>query len=313
MTERRIEIMDTTLRDGEQTSGVSFVPHEKLMIARLLLEEVKVDRIEVASARVSEGEMEAVRMICDWAARRGMIDRVEVLGFVDNGKSLEWIRQAGGRVVNLLTKGSLRHCQHQLKKSPEEHIADILREVEKAEAMDITVNLYLEDWSNGMKDSPDYVFQLMDALKDAPIRRFMLPDTLGVLNPLQVIEYMRKMKKRYPTLHFDFHAHNDYDLAISNVLAAVLSGSQSIHTSVNGLGERCGNAPLASVQAILKDHFNATTSIDESKLNEVSRIVESYSGVRIPTNKPIVGERVFTQVAGVHADGDNNHNLYQND
>ena len=308
-----IEIMDTTLRDGEQTSGVSFVPHEKLMIARLLLEEVKVDRIEVASARVSDGELEAVRMICDWAARRGMIDRVEVLGFVDGGTSLEWIRQAGGRVVNLLTKGSLRHCQHQLKKTPEEHIADIVRTVEKAEAMDITVNLYLEDWSNGMKSSPEYVFQLMDALKDLPIRRFMLPDTLGVLNPLQVIEFMRKMKKRYPTLHFDFHAHNDYDLAISNVLAAVLSGCQGIHASVNGLGERCGNAPLASVQAILKDHFNAQTSIDESKLNEVSRIVESYSGVSIPTNKPIVGENVFTQVAGVHADGDNKDNLYCND
>lgn len=305
--------MDTTLRDGEQTSGVSFVPHEKLMIARLLLEELKVDRVEVASARVSDGELEAVRMICDWAARRGLLDRVEVLGFVDGGISLDWIRQAGCRVVNLLTKGSLRHCRHQLNKTPEEHISDILRVVRQAEAMDIAVNVYLEDWSNGMKNSPDYVFQMMDALKDTSIRRFMLPDTLGVLNPLQVIEFMRKMRKRYPEQHFDFHAHNDYDLAISNVLAAVLSGSQGIHTSVNGLGERCGNAPLASVQAILKDHFNAVTSIDESKLNEVSRIVESYSGVSIPANKPIVGESVFTQVAGVHADGDNKHNLYQND
>ena len=80
----KIEIMDTTLRDGEQTSGVSFVPHEKLMIARLLLEELKVDRVEVASARVSEGEFDAVKMICDWAARRNLLPRVEVLGFVDN-------------------------------------------------------------------------------------------------------------------------------------------------------------------------------------------------------------------------------------
>lgn len=308
-----IEIMDTTLRDGEQTSGVSFVPHEKLMIARLLLEELKVDRVEVGSARVSDGEFEAVRMICEWAVRRDMLDRVEVLGFVDGGKSLEWIRQAGGRVVNLLAKGSLRHCTHQLKKTPEEHLAGIIDTVKMAEEMGISVNLYLEDWSNGMKDSPEYVFQMMDALKETSIRRFMLPDTLGVLNPLQVIEFMRKMKKRYPTLRFDFHAHNDYDLAISNVLAAVLSGCQGIHTSVNGLGERCGNAPISSVQAILKDHFEAVTSIDESRLNEVSRIVESYSGISIPANKPIIGENVFTQVAGVHADGDNKNNLYQND
>lgn len=308
-----IEIMDTTLRDGEQTSGVSFVPHEKLMIARLLLEELRVDRVEVASARVSEGEMEAVRNICQWAKKRHVLDRVEVLGFVDNGTSLQWIQKAGGKVINLLTKGSLKHCQAQLKKTPEEHIADIRNAVKMADEMGIAVNVYLEDWSNGMKDSPDYVFQLMDGLIDTSIRRYMLPDTLGILNPLQVIEYFRKMKKRYPDVHFDFHAHNDYDLAVSNVLAAVLSGARGLHTTINGLGERAGNAPLASVQAILKDHFNAVTHINEVKLNDVSRVVESYSGISIPPNQPIVGENVFTQVAGVHADGDNKNNLYCND
>ena len=305
--------MDTTLRDGEQTSGVSFMPHEKLMIARLLLEEVKVDRIEVASARVSDGEMKAVHGICEWAARHGMLDRVEVLGFVDGGTSLRWIRQAGGKVINLLTKGSLKHCLGQLGKTPEEHIADIRAVVRMADEMGIAVNIYLEDWSNGMKDSPDYVFQLMDGLTGTSIRRYMLPDTLGILNPLQVIEYFRKMKKRYPDLHFDFHAHNDYDLAVSNVLAAVLSGAKGLHTTINGLGERAGNAPLASVQAILKDHFNAVTNIHEEKLNDVSRVVESYSGISIPPNQPIVGENVFTQVAGVHADGANKNNLYCND
>ncbi|MDR3118150.1 MAG: 2-isopropylmalate synthase [Mediterranea sp.] len=309
----KIELMDTTLRDGEQTSGVSFVPHEKLMIARLLLEELKVDRIEVASARVSDGEFDAVKMICDWAARRNILQRVEVLGFIDGRTSLEWIQQAGCRVINLLCKGSLKHCTCQLRKTPDEHTAGIIDVVRYADEMDIDVNVYLEDWSNGMKHSPEYVFQLMDALKDTAVKRFMLPDTLGVLNPLEVIEYMRKMIKRYPDKHFDFHAHNDYDLAVSNTLAAVLSGARGLHTTINGLGERAGNAPLASVQAILKDHFNAVTSIDESCLNDVSRVVESYSGVIIPANKPIVGESVFTQVAGIHADGDNKSNLYYND
>lgn len=313
MKHPKIEIMDTTLRDGEQTSGVSFVPHEKLMIARLLLEELKVDRVEVASARVSDGEHDAVKMICDWAARRQLLPRVEVLGFVDGHQSVDWIHDTGCRVINLLCKGSLKHCTCQLKKSPEAHLADILTVVDYAHSRQMEVNVYLEDWSNGMKDSPEYVFQLMDGLAGSGICRYMLPDTLGILNPLQVIEYMRKMVKRYPDTHFDFHAHNDYDLAVSNVLAAVLSGCKGLHTTINGLGERAGNAPLSSVQAILKDHFSAVTGIDESRLNEVSRVVESYSGIAIPANKPIVGENVFTQVAGVHADGDNKSNLYCND
>lgn len=310
---RVIEIMDTTLRDGEQTSGVSFVPHEKLIIARMLLQQVNVDRIEVASARVSEGEKEAVMNICRWARQAGMLDRVEVLGFVDGKVSLDWINDCGCRNINLLCKGSERHCRFQLKKTPEEHIADIRKSLEYASQLGISVNLYLEDWSNGMKDSPDYVFNFVEALKDSGIKRFMLPDTLGVLNPLEVMDYMRQMVRRFPGLRFDFHAHNDYDLAISNVLAAVLSGCRGIHTSVNGLGERAGNAPLSSVQAILKDHFRATTNIRENKLNEISRIVESYSGIAVPPNKPIIGESVFTQVAGVHADGDNKNNLYCND
>ncbi|MBO4905986.1 MAG: 2-isopropylmalate synthase [Bacteroidaceae bacterium] len=219
----------------------------------------------------------------------------------------------------------------------------------------IAVNLYLEDWSGGMKamntsfdsknltsstllgrelspllnetlklectDKDNYVFELMDAIVDmvasckkesAWVSRIMLPDTLGILNPVEVIRFMRQMVQRYPDVHFDFHAHNDYDLAVSNVLAAVLSGARGLHTAINGLGERAGNAPLASVQAILKDHFNANTNINEEQLNNVAHLVESYSGIAIPPNKPITGSAVFTQVAGVHADGDNKKGLYQN-
>jgi D-citramalate synthase len=304
--------MDTTLRDGEQTSGVSFMPHEKLLIARALLKQLNVDRIEVASARVSDGEQQAVRNICRWANAAGFIDRVEILGFIDGKTSIDWAYDCGCRNINLLCKGSLSHCTNQLKKTPEQHIADIKQSLSYAEQRGINVNVYLEDWSNGMHDSPEYVYQLVDELKDCNIKRFMLPDTLGVLNPLQLINYIRKMVRRYPELHFDFHAHNDYDLAISNVLAAVLAGCRGIHTTVNGLGERAGNAPLASVQAILKDQFNAETSIDESRLNDVSHMVESYSGIAIPPNRPITGDSVFTQVAGIHADGDNKANLYCN-
>lgn len=308
-----VEIMDCTLRDGEQTSGVSFLPHEKLMIARKLLSEVNIDRIEVASARVSDGERDAVSMICRYAQSIDKLDRVEVLGFVDDGVSIDWIRACGGKVVNLLAKGSLKHCVQQLGKQPCEHIADIRRSVEYAVSLGMQVNVYLEDWSSGMRDSSDYVYTLMDALSQMDIRRFMLPDTLGIMHPLQCVEYIRKMVRRYPDKHFDFHAHNDYDLAVSNSLAAVLSGCKGLHTTVNGLGERCGNAPLSSVQVILKDHYNARTGIHENKLNDISRLVEGYSGIAIAPNMPIVGENVFTQVAGVHADGDTKDKLYYNE
>ncbi len=315
-----IEIMDSTLRDGEQTSGVSFLPHEKLMIARMLLNDLNVDRIEVASARVSKGEQEAVRMICHYALQTGFLQRVEVLGFVDGHESVDWLVQAGARTMNLLCKGSLRHCQEQLHKTPEEHISDIMAVVDYAHQQGVDVNVYLEDWSSGMAQSADYVFQLMDALTDTRlqqgetpyIRRFMLPDTLGIMNPLQVVQYFRKMLKRYPDIHFDFHAHNDYDLAVSNSLAAALSGARGLHVTVNGLGERCGNAPLSSVQVILKDQFNARTGINEERLMDISRMVESYSGISIAPNQPIIGDNVFTQVAGVHADGDQKGGLYHN-
>ena len=310
---RRIEIMDSTLRDGEQTSGVSFLPHEKLMMARMLLGDVNVDRIEVASARVSEGEKDAVRMICRYAASVGKLNSVEVLGFVDGHKSIDWIDECGCRVMNLLAKGSLKHCTQQLKKTPEEHIDDIYRSLAYAAQKGMAVNLYLEDWSSGMKQSPSYVYQMMDALVESGVRRFLLPDTLGILNPMEVAEFFQKMTERYPSAHFDFHAHNDYDLAVGNSLAAVRNGARGLHVTVNGLGERCGNAPLASVQAILKDQLHLDTGIREDRLGEVSRLVEGYSGIAVAPNQPIVGENVFTQVAGVHADGDNKNNLYCND
>lgn len=308
-----IEIMDTTLRDGEQTSGVSLSAREKLSIARLLLEGVCVDRIEVASARVSEGEFAAVRLITEWAASRGRLDQIEVLGFVDDGVSIRWISEAGGKVMNLLCKGSLKHCTGQLGKSPEEHLSDIKRSIALAIEAGISVNIYLEDWSNGMLHSPDYVTAMLDGLRNEPVRRFMLPDTLGILNPYNTEQCCRRMTERYPDLHFDFHPHNDYDLAVANVVAAVKAGIRGIHTTVNGLGERAGNAPLASVIAVLHDQCGERTTVVEQEINHLSRMVETYTGIHIPTNKPVVGENVFTQCAGIHADGDNKNNLYFND
>ena len=309
----KVEIMDTTLRDGEQTSGVSFGLQEKLGIAHFLLEELGVDRLEIASARVSDGEYNTVKRISEWALKHGHIDKIEVLGFVDGATSLNWIQDAGCKVINLLTKGSYKHVTEQLRKTPDEHIRDIYEVVNLAQTMGISVNIYLEDWSNGMMHSPEYVYRMIDSLCNLPVKRYMLPDTLGILNPFQTSEFCSDMLTRYPGIHFDFHAHNDYDLAVANVFAAVKAGIHGVHTTVNGLGERAGNAPLTSVVAVIHDQLGLKTNIREDKVFQTSKLVETYSGIRIPNNKPIIGDNVFTQCAGVHADGDSKNNLYFND
>ncbi|WP_199538157.1 alpha-isopropylmalate synthase regulatory domain-containing protein [Emticicia sp. C21] len=309
-----IEIMDTTLRDGEQTSGVSFSSTEKLAIAQILLTEVKVDRLEVASARVSDGEFQAVKKITSWAAENGLLDKIEVLTFVDGDTSVKWMLEAGAKVMNLLTKGSLNHLTHQLKKTPEQHFDEIVQVIALAQSEDIKCNVYLEDWSNGMRNSREYVFQYLDFLTKQPIERVLLPDTLGVLTPAESFEFVHAIIQRYPDTHFDFHAHNDYDLGVANVMEAIRAGAQGLHLTVNGMGERAGNAPLASVIAVLNDFFpEVKTSVVENSLYSVSRLVETFSGFRVPVNKPVVGENVFTQTAGIHADGDNKNNLYFND
>jgi (R)-citramalate synthase len=308
----RVEIMDTTLRDGEQTQGVSYSPLEKLHIATLLLKDVRVDRIEVSSARVSTGEFQALSKITEWARENDLIRKVEVLGFIDGEVSLNWISDAGGKVLNLLCKGSLRHLEKQLRKTPDQHVADIKEIIKKAGSRDMEVNIYLEDWSNGMINSEDYVFYMLESLKDENIKRFMLPDTLGVLNPDQTFDFCKKTVDRFPSLHFDFHAHNDYDLAVANVFASVKAGVHGIHTTVNGLGERAGNAPLSSVIGVLRDQLSVDTSVNEYEITNVSKIVETFSGIRIPVNKPVIGENVFTQTSGIHADGDSKDNLYYN-
>lgn len=308
---RHVRLLDTTLRDGEQTQGVSFSANEKMNIARALLQSLKVDRIEVASACVSEGEKQAVAQITAWAAENGLADRVEVLGFVDYKRSVDWIHSAGCRVINLLAKGSEKHCRQQLGKTREAHAEDIARTVDYALDQGLRVNMYLEDWSNGYRDSKDYVFGLIEATRHLGIGHYLLPDTLGMLSPAEVRASLTDMRESFPDIEFDFHPHNDYGLATANVLAAVEAGINNVHCTMNCLGERAGNASLAEVAVALRDILGVQLSIDETRIAMVSRMVENFSGKWIAANAPIVGADVFTQTAGIHADGDLKGDLYK--
>ncbi|HDQ44991.1 MAG TPA: 2-isopropylmalate synthase [bacterium] len=306
----KVMIMDTTLRDGEQMRNVSYSSEEKLSVARILLDEVRVYRIEIASARVSEGEQKAAQKVLQWSKSAGYLDRVEILGFTDHTKSVDWIGGIGGKVINLLAKGDRQHAETQLGKTKEEHVADILKTISYASDQGFICNIYLEAWSHGMIRSRDYVYYLIDAIKDTPIVRYMLPDTLGILSPSQVAQFTRDMIDRYGDIGFDFHAHDDYGVSVANTLTAVENGIRCVHTTINGMGERAGNAPLDEVVVGIHDFLKMETDVDEKQLYHASQTVSIYSSCRIAFNKPISGPNVFTQTAGIHADGDKKGNLY---
>ena len=305
-----IAVMDTTLRDGEQTPDVAYSPAEKRQLARLLLCDVAVDRIEIASTRVSEGEKEAARRVTDWARKARMLQRVEILGYTDGKKSVDWIVEVGGKVLNLLTKGSELHCTTQLGMTPEQHRAAIEDTIRYATRKRLTVNVYLEDWSSGVRDSFDYVFTMVQHLRELQVARVYLADTLGTMAPDDVTRYVGLMTATWPDVAFEFHAHNDYALSAANCLAAVQAGARGVHTSVNGMGERAGNTRLAEVVAAVHDHTKERTAVNESRLVAISQMVATFSGKEVSANAPIVGRDVFTQTAGIHADGDAKGDLY---
>ncbi|MBT4647104.1 2-isopropylmalate synthase [archaeon] len=307
---KKIEIMDTTLRDGEQTNGVSFTPEEKLAIAKKLILDVKVDRIEIGNALASVGEKLAMKKISNWAKEINICHKIEILGFVDRERSVDWIKENGCSVINLLTKGSLKHCNIQLKKTAEEHFEDIKYTIKYANEKGLDVNVYLEDWSNGILENEKYVLDLTNVLNELNVKRIMLPDTLGIFNPQQIYDNVKLMVNKFPEIHFDIHVHNDYGLATANALSGISAGAKGIHVTVNCLGERAGNAALDEVCVCLKDFYDNELSIDEKKLKELSKLVETFSGKKISSSKPISGEDVFTQTAGIHADGDKKGNLY---
>ncbi|MDG2051092.1 MAG: alpha-isopropylmalate synthase regulatory domain-containing protein [Myxococcota bacterium] len=308
--QQNVAVMDTTLRDGEQTPDVSYTPAEKLQLARLLLMDVEVDRIEIASTRVSEGERAAAKAITAWARKARVIKRVEMLGYCDGKASVDWIVGAGGKVMNLLTKGSEKHCRSQLGLAPEVHRARIEETLRYARRKRLDINVYLEDWSQGVRESFDYVFALVESLRALRVARIYLPDTLGILSPETVTRYVGLMTETWPNVDFEYHGHNDYGLAAANCLAAVKAGARGVHTSVNGMGERAGNSSLAEVVATLHDHSLYRTGVSEKKLSSISRLVSTFSGKEVAANAPIVGSDVFTQTAGIHADGDAKGDLY---
>ncbi len=303
---KSVEILDTTLRDGEQMEGVHYTPNQKHKIADFLLDELNVDKIEFCSALVSDEEKKSIKNYIKQRKDKdsSSIERITILAFA-NKQSVEWAKDVGVRIVNLLAKGSLPHITTQLKQTPEEHINHILNIIDHYHEEGIKTNIYLEDGSRGWKQTPELIKLFIKAL--AP-NRILFPDTLGIFTPSDVFS-LKKLASHYP---LEFHAHNDYGLATANSVAAAQVGFKCIHATINGMGERAGNAPLEEVVIAINDLSSRKTNINESKLIDASLLIQCMSRKRVAFNKPIVGKNVFTQTAGVHADGDKKGNLYAN-
>ncbi len=305
---RQIDVMDTTLRDGAQCADVRFTSEEKALVVSFLAK-IGVKRFEVASANVP-GEEKSVRSCLEAASVYDLGHGVEVLSRLKID-DVDWVLGTGCVSVNLLAKSSLVHCERQIG-SPSKHfrmIEDCVRHALDQGAR--SVRVYLEDWSQGCLNSPDYVAELFSVLTNLPVTSLMLCDTLGVFSPWDVEFYIRRALEMSREKPLEFHGHNDYGLAVANTLTAIQSGASVAHVAINGLGERAGNAPLDEVVVGIRDHLpGCDTAVDESQLTALARCVSTFSGRRLHPNKPVSGRLVFTNAAGIHIDGDRKGGLY---
>ena len=238
----------------------------------------------------------AARRVAAWARKEGVSDRVEIMGYCDGDLSVDWIKGVGGRVMNLLTKGSEKHCREQLRQTPEQHRKRVLETIRRRTAR------------ASPSTSTSRTGRTASAIPSTTCSRWCrccaksrssgstCPTRSARSRPRRRERYVGLMTSTWPDVDFEFHAHNDYGLAIANCLAAARAGARGVHTSVNGMGERAGNTRLAEVVAALHDHTPLRTGVDEAELVDVSRLVETFSG------KTVSVEHADRRPRRVHAD-----------
>jgi homocitrate synthase NifV len=293
VTQSSVIVNDTTLRDGEQTAGVSFSAEERIVIARALAA-AGVGEMEIGIPVMGPEERESILAI----ASLGLSSRLMVWGRMCE-PDLVAAASCGAHVVNLSIPVSDIQIRHKLGRDRDWVLDTITHFVIRAQDMGMDVSVGGEDASRA---DADFLLRVVETAEAAGARRFRFADTLGLLDPFAT--YKRISQLRDATdLEIEMHAHNDLGMATANTLAAVLAGASHINTTVNGLGERAGNAALEETVTAMHHLYNIETGIDSRQFPEISRLVSIASGRPIPVNKSIVGDAVFTHESGIHVDG----------
>jgi D-citramalate synthase len=287
-----IKILDTTLRDGEQTPGVSLVPDEKLMIA-MALDDLGVDVIEAGSAITSVGEQEGIKRI----ANEGLNAEVSSFARILKG-DIDAALKCDVDSVFLVTPTSDLHIKYKLGATRDELLKKTLEAIEYCRDHGLVVDLCAED---GSRTDIGFLKKVMTSAIDYKIDRFTVADTVGIITPEGIYEILSKLSES--KIPLGVHCHDDLGLATANSISAVKAGASIVDVAVNGLGERAGNASLEEVVMALKLGYNHKLKIKTEKISAVSDLVERLCGIPVPPNKAIVGENAFTHEAGIHVDG----------
>ena len=300
----RVIIFDTTLRDGEQSPGASMNKDEKIRIAKVL-EKMRVDVIEAGFAIASPGDFDAVKAVASAVQDSTVCSLARALD-ADIDRAGEALKVANSGRIHTFIATSPIHMQHKLQMQPEQVVEAAVRAVKRARNLVDDVEFSCEDAG---RSELDFMCRIIEAAIDAGARTINIPDTVGYAVPRQYGETIAQLIQRIPNADkaiFSVHCHNDLGLAVANSLDAVINGARQIECTINGLGERAGNASLEeAVMAIRtrQDFFGIDTNIDTSHIVQASRLVSSITGFPVQPNKAIVGANAFAHEAGIHQDG----------
>jgi Isopropylmalate/homocitrate/citramalate synthases len=291
---RRVYVFDTTLRDGEQTPGVSLSIDDKFEIAKAL-DALGVDIIEAGFPAASEGEFNAVRRI----ANAGLKAKVAALARL-NPSDIETALSTGIKRIHVFIATSDIHLQYKLKKSRQEVLQIIKENISYLKDKGVEIEYSAEDATRTEKE---FLLQAFSKAAESGASVLDIADTVGIASPSLIKELVTAVKKEIPDKRVSVHVHNDLGLATANTLAAIEAGADQFHGTVNGIGERAGNVSIEEVVVALKVLYNIETGITLERIYETSKLIEKLTGIRIAKNKPIVGENAFGHESGIHTHG----------
>ena len=298
----KIYIFDTTLRDGEQTPGVALTVDEKIQIAQKL-NNLGVDKIEVGFPASSKGEIESAKRIQSRGLDSTLVGLARSLK-----KDIDAILEADLEYVHTFIGTSPLHRDYKLRMSKEKIVETAVGAVEYAKDHGLTVEFSAED---ATRTERDFLLEVFDNVVSAGADFLDVPDTVGVLTPVLTHELITDLKNNFKA-PLSVHFHNDFGLATANTLTAIECGANQAHVTVNGLGERTGNCSLEELVVTLKVAYGIDLGLDTTRLYSLSNLVGRFTGVKMPVNKPIVGDNAFAHESGIHVHGIlNNSSTYE--